>query len=180
MASLTVFIVSQFFGDTSQSVAIPAKLGIHAPLLEVLKNWAIDTVILLLKMLGLIIAIMISLESLNSVGWLEKSLKFFRPFVKVCGLPDRSAMMFVAGLVFGLALASAVIMDEAKKRLMTNEELEYIHISVGINHSLVEDTLFFALLGINVLWLIIPKFLMAIIAVQAYRGVLYLKKKLVR
>ena len=135
MASVTVFIASQFFGDTSQSVVIPAELGVHTPLLEVMKDWAIDTVILLLKILGIVMFILIAREALNSVGWLEKSLRFFRPLMKVCGLPDRGAMMFVAGIVFGLVLASAVIMDEAKKGLMTREELECLHISIGINHS---------------------------------------------
>ena len=177
IASLTVFIASQFFGDTSQSVVIPAELSVHTPLLEVMKNWAVETIILLLKILGIVMFILIALEVLNSVGWLEKSLKFFRPLMKVCGLPDRGAMMFVAGIVFGLVLASAVIMGEAKKGLMTKEELECSHISIGINHSIIEEPVVFSLLGINILWLIIPKLLVSIIAVQAYRGALYLKKK---
>ncbi|HUV75363.1 MAG TPA: nucleoside recognition domain-containing protein [Dehalococcoidales bacterium] len=177
IASLTVFIASQFFGDTSQSVVIPAELSVHTPLLEVMKNWAVETIILLLKILGIVMFILIALEVLNSVGWLEKSLKFFRPLMKVCGLPDRGAMMFVAGIVFGLVLASAVIMGEAKKGLMTKEELECSHISIGINHSIIEEPVVFSLLGINILWLIIPKLLASIITVQAYRGALYLKKK---
>ena len=177
IASLTVFIASQFFGDTSQSVVIPAELSVHTPLLEVMKNWAVETIILLLKILGIVMFILIALEVLNSVGWLEKSLKFFRPLMRVCGLPDRGAMMFVAGIVFGLVLASAVIMDEAKKGLMTKEELECSHISIGLNHSIIEEPVVFSLLGINILWLIIPKLLASIITVQAYRGYLYLKKK---
>jgi len=175
MASLIVFIASQFFGDTSQSVVIP--IGVQAPLLEVLKDWVVDTIILLLKILGIVMFILVALEVLNSVGWLEKSLGFFRPLMKVCGLPDRGAMMFVAGIVFGLVLASAVIMDEAKKGLMTKKELECLHISIGINHSMIEDPAIFSVLGVNIFWLIIPKLLAAIIAVQTYRGALYLKRK---
>ena len=177
IASLTVFIASQFFGDTSQSVTIPAEIGVQAPLLEVLKDWVVNTVILLLKILGIVTFVLIALETLNSMGWLEKSLSLFRPLMKVCGLPDRGAMMFVAGIGFGLILASAVIMDEAKKGLMTKEELECSHISIGINHSMIEDPIVFSILGVNILWLIIPKLLAAIIAVHTYRGALYLKRK---
>ena len=97
--------------------------------------------------------------------------------MRVCGLPDRGAMMFVAGIVFGLVLASAVIIDEAKKGLMTKEELERLHISIGINHSMIEDPAIFSVLGLNILWLIIPKFLASIIAVHTYRGALYIKRK---
>ena len=177
IASLTVFIASQFFGDTSQSVVIPAEIGVQAPLLEVLKGWVVDTIILLLKILGIVTFVLVALETLNSMGWLEKSLGLFRPLMKVCGLPDRGAMMFVAGIGFGLVLASAVIMEEAKKWLMTKEELECSHISIGINHSMIEDPVIFSILGINILWLIIPKLLAAIIAVQTYRGYLYIKRK---
>ena len=42
-AILACLVVSQFFGDTSQSVAVSADLAVHIPLVEALKTWAIDT-----------------------------------------------------------------------------------------------------------------------------------------
>ena len=121
---------------------------------------------------------MILLESLKSLGWIEYLLKFFKPLMGTFGLSDRTAMMWVAAIIFGLFFGGAVIIEEAKKGGLTREELERLHISIGINHSMVEDPALFAVLGLNAFWLWVPRFVMAIIAVQTYRAIKYLKHKL--
>jgi hypothetical protein len=177
-AILTVLIVSQFLGDTSQSVVVPATLTIHTPLLEVLKVWAVDMIYLLLKILGIIMAIMILLESLKSLGWIEYPRKFLRPLMKILGLSDQTAIMWLAANLFGLFYGGALIIEEAKKGTLTKEELENLHISIGINHSMVEDPALFMLLGLNAFWLWVPRFIVVIIVVQAYRSIKQLGKKL--
>ena len=177
MAALTILVISQFFGDTSQSVVVPAELSVYTPLPELLKDWVVDTVLLLLKILGIVMFIMVALESLKSMGWMEYLLRFFRPLMGFMGLSKQTTMMFVAAVIFGLIYGGAVIVEESRKGTLTREELECLHISVGINHSMIEDPAVFSVLGINILWLVIPKFLAAIIAVQAYRGALYIKRK---
>jgi len=71
-------------------------------------------------------------------------------------------------------------LKKPRKEPPTKEELECRHISIGINHSIIEDPVFFSIFGMNIFWLIIPKFLVAIIAVQAYRGINYLKNSHLR
>ncbi len=177
-AVLTVLIVSQFLGDTSQSVIVPAELIAHTPLLEVLKSWALNMIGLLLKIFGIIMFIIILLESLKSLGWIEYLLKFFKPLMGTFGLSDRTAMMWVVAIIFGLFLSGAVIVEEAKKGDLTKEELERLHISIGINHSIVEDPVLFMVLGLNGFWMWVPRFIMAIIVVHTYRAIKYLKNKL--
>ena len=178
VAILTVLLVSQFLGDTSQSVVVPAYLTVQNPLPEVLKVWVVDTIGLLLKILGIIMLIMILLESSKSLGWTEYALKFFRPLMRILGLSERIVMMWVTAIVFGLLYGGAVIVEEAKKGTLTREELEYLHISIGTNHSMLEDPALFAVLGVNIFWLWIPRFIMAVLAVQTYRSLKYLKNKL--
>jgi hypothetical protein len=177
-AILTVIIVSQFLGDTSQSLAIPANLAVQTPLLEVLKDWAIDIIGLLLRILGIVMTIMIMLEFSESMRWTEYSLKFFRPLMRILRLSERTATLWVTSAAFGLMYGGAVIIDEARKGVLTREELERLHISVGINHAMVEDPALFLALGLNPIWLWVPKIIMAIIAVQTYRAISYLKNKL--
>jgi len=176
-AVLTVLIISQFLGDTTRSIAPPADLTVATPIIEVLKVWAVDTIGLLIKIFVIITAIMITLESLNSLGWIERSLKLFKPIVRILGLSDRTAMLWVTAVVFGLLYGGAVIVEEARKGALTKEELERLHISIGINHSMVEDPALFLVLGLNGFWLWVPKFVMAIIAVQTYRVIKHLKKE---
>ncbi len=161
-AILAVLIVSRFLGDTSQSVTVPAALTVHTPLLEVLKSWAINLIGLLLRILGIVMTIMIMLEFSESLRWTEYSLKFFRPLMRILRLSDRTATLWVTSVAFGLMYGGAVIIDEAKKGDLTREELERLHISIGINHAMVEDPALFLVLGLNPFWLWIPKLVMAI------------------
>jgi hypothetical protein len=175
-AVLTVFVVSQFFGDTSQSIVMSTALPTHTPLLDIMTTWARDTGILLLKVFGIIMFIMILLEISRALGWIDRVLIVFKPMMRVLGLSGRTAIMFVAGIIFGLLYGGAIIVAEGKKGTLTREEVEYLHVSLGINHAMIEDPALFAVLGVNILWLWIPRLIMAIIAVQAYRGINYLRK----
>ena len=179
-AILTVLIASQFLGDTSQSLPIAAQITFNAPLLMALKDWAVNLMTLLLKILGIIMVIMIMLELSQSLGWTKRSVRFFRPLMKVLGLPEQAATLWVISVGFGLTYGGAVTIDEAKRGILNKEELERLHISIGINHSMVEDPPLFLALGINPFWIWVPKLLMAIIAVQLYRAIHYLKNKLIR
>ena len=177
-AILAVLVVSQFFTDTNQSVTLPASLTVNTPFIEVLKGWAIDTLSLCGRVFVIIMLVMMALYCSESLGWLKYVRKFFRPLMKVLGLSDRAVMMWVTGAGFGLLYGSAVIIEEANKGALTKEELEHLQISIGINHSIVEETALFLALGVNPFWLLIPRFATAIIAVHTLRAIQYLKSKL--
>lgn len=177
-AILSVLVVSQFLGDTSQSVIAPAELTVHLSFLEFLKGWVVGLAGLLLKIFGIIMFIMIMLESLRALGWIESSLKFFRPLMRFMGLSERTTMMWVAASGFGLLYGGAVIVEEAKNKSLTRDEIERLNISVGINHAMVEDPVLFLAVGLNAFWMWVPKFIMAVAAVQTYRVIRYLKNKL--
>jgi hypothetical protein len=175
-AVLTVFVVSHFFGDTSHTIVMSSALPTHTPLLDIMTTWARDTGILLLKVFGIIMFIMILLEISRVLGWIDRVLIVFKPLMRALGLSGRTAIMFVAGIIFGLLYGGAIIVAEGKKGTLTREEVEYLHVSLGINHAMIEDPALFAVLGVNIFWLWIPRLIMAIIAVQAYRGINYLRK----
>jgi len=177
VAILTVYIVSQFLGDTSQSIVAPANLMVYIPFIEALKSWIIDLITLSVKIFVIVMIVMTILECLRSLGWIKYLLRFFKPCMRVLGLSDRAVMIWVAAVVFGLIYGGAVILEEAEKGTLTKEELEPLHISIGINHSIVEDTALFVALGVSVFWLVIPRLIMAIVVVQAYNAIKYLKNK---
>lgn len=176
-AVLAVLIVSQFLGDTTRSILVATDVTVRAPFVEVLKTWAVDTTWLLIKVFVIIMTIMITLEFSKSLGWIEHLLKLFQPIMKILGLSNRTAMLWVTAVFFGLMYSGAVILEEAKSGDLTKAELEHLHISIGINHSMVEDTALFLALGLNAFWLWVPKFVIAIIAVQTYRAIKYFKQK---
>jgi len=176
-AILAVLIVSQFFTNTTQDIVMPAALTAATSFTEVLKVWAVETGWLLAKILGIVMAVMIGLESLKSLGWVEYLLKVFQPAMRILGLSRRAAMLWITAVLFGVLYGGAVIIEEAGRAGLSKDELEYLNISIGINHSMVEDPALYLALGLNAFWLWIPRLVTAIVAVQAYRAVKYLKGK---
>jgi len=179
-AILTVLVVSQFFTDTTQSITVANTSAESIPFLEFLKAWGLNILELLLKILGIIMVIMILLESLRASGFSGAPLRTLSPLVKLLGLSKRVVMIWLAAIIFGVLYGGAVIVEEAKRAGLTKEEVECFHLSVGVNHSMVEDPSLFAVLGLNIFWLWVPRFITAIIAVQTYRAVIYLKNRLLR
>lgn len=176
VAILTVLIISQFLGDTTQSIAVPDNLMVQTPLVEVLRVWALDMIGLLIKIFVIIMTVMLILQSLRSLGWTEYLFNFSKPLMRILGLSNRAAVPWVTAVVFGLMYGGAVIVEEAKRGDLTKAELEHLHISIGVNHSMVEDPALFLAFGLNGFWLWVPKLVMAIITVQVFRAVKYLKK----
>jgi hypothetical protein len=176
---ITVLVVSRFMGDTSQSVA-PAVIGFQALLLDVLKDWAVGLVGTLTKIFGIIMGIMIALSCLRSLGWIDYMLLVFRPLGRLFGLEERTATMFMAAVIFGLLYGGAVIVEEAKKEAFSTEELEYLHMSIGINHAMLEDPALFTVIGLPAFWMWVPKLITAIVTVQGCKGLRFLRSKLVR
>jgi hypothetical protein len=176
-AILTVLIVSQFFSDTTRSVIVPTYVTAATPFIEVIKVWGVDTIELLIKILVIIMAVMIALECIKSLGWMRHLLNFSKPVMKVLGLSHRTALLWATATVFGLMYSGAVIIEEAKRGVLTKEELERLHISIGTNHSMVEEPALWLALGLNGFWLWVPRLITAIAAAQIYGVVIYSKKK---
>lgn len=164
-------VVSRFFSDTGQSVAVSANLAVHTPFVEAVKAWAGSTGSLLIKIIVIVMLVMVTLECLKSLGWIKYLLKFSRPFMRILGLSERTATMWIAAVAFGMVYGGAVITEESKNESLTKEELEYLHISIGINHSMVEDPALFLALGLNIFWLMVPRFVTAAIAVHLCRAI---------
>jgi hypothetical protein len=148
-----------------------------------LQDWARDTGILVVKMLAIVLLIMTTLEVSRSMGWMDRVIAAFRPVARVFGLGEQTTTMFVAGTVFGLLYGGAVIVEEASRfgpgPGLRKADIEYLHISLGINHSMIEDPALFAALGLSPFWLWVPRLVMAIAVVQVLRGIRHIGSILV-
>jgi len=69
--------------------------------------------------------------------------------MRLLGLPDRAAILWVTAVVFGLMYGGAVIQEEARQGDLTGAQLDRLHVSIGINHSIVEDPVLFMAPGLK-------------------------------
>ena len=75
----------------------------------------------------------------------------------------------MTAVVFGLSYGGAIIVEEAKNGHLNEDELKILHLSIGMNHSIVEDPALFLPLGVHPFWLYVPRLLMAIVTVRLLR-----------
>lgn len=164
---VTVIVVAQFLDVSAgiQATAIAAAPQAKKTLWEVVHAWGVSTFFLGIKIFLIVMALMIVLCLLKAFDTIPFLVKILKPFLKLMGLDERVGLLWLTAVVFGIAYGAAVIVEEAKEGNFSAEELERLHISIGINHSMVEDPTLFATLGLSVFWLWIPRLITAIVAV---------------
>ncbi len=167
MAIVTVMIVAPFLATgtvTSASVGLPASV----PLLAMLRIWSISTAYLVIKLFLIIMGILILLEILKALSWIDPIVKWLAPMLRVFGLSEKVGILWLTGAFFGLVYGSAVIIEEAKEGHLSKDELQELHLSIGANHSIIEDPVFFLAMGLNAFWLWVPRLVMAALVVRLF------------
>jgi Fe2+ transport system protein B len=178
VATVTVLIVSRFFDMSVTIRAITDEVPAQSQSFVImLKGWGVATLPLIIRIFFIIMFILTMLEILKSFGWINQIVKFLSPLLRTMGLSRRVGILWMTAVIFGLAYGGAVIVEETKNEQLTKEELEELHLSIGINHSMIEDPSLFLPLGISPFWLWVPRLLMAVIAVRFLTLWQYFKKK---
>ena len=171
-ASITVMIVSPWLSGPDSGAALlaaPAALTVQPPLGVMLGHWLETTGWICLKILIIIMVIMILLEIVKTFDWIIPIVRIFDPFLKLMGLDQKVGLLWMTAIIFGLAYGGAVIVEEAKAEHLTKEDLQMLHLSISINHSMVEDPLLFISLGLSAAWLYIPRIVVAVVTVHLIR-----------
>jgi hypothetical protein len=153
-------------------VSSPAAMTFAA----LLKQWCLATALLALQILVIIVAIMIMLEVMKAYKIIDRLVRVLNPILKILGLDHNVGMLWLAAVIFGIAYGGAVIVEETRRGQYGREELQRLHLSIGINHAMIEDPLLFLPLGIGAFWLWIPRLVAAVAAVYFYNFLMKLKK----
>ena len=147
----------------------PAGAAPSLPLTEMLQQWLRTTVILCGKIFLIIMGIMTLLETMKFLDWIKYIVRIFSPLLRLMGLDAQMGLLWMTAIVFGLAYGGAVIVEEAKAEHLSKDELEILHLSIGINHSMVEDPPLFISLGLSPAWLYLPRLVVAVVTVHLIR-----------
>ncbi|MCJ8500188.1 iron transporter [Desulfatitalea alkaliphila] len=172
VASVVTVMVSARFMDTGSVSATAAQLTAAAPstlpFTTVLGQWALAMLYLSLKIFLIIMVLMIVLSAMKNfhlLGWL---IRLLSPVLRTLGLNQRVGTLWLTAAAFGIAYGAAVILEEVREGNLTKDELERLHMSIGINHSMIEDPALFMVLGISAFWLWVPRLITAIVAVHLF------------
>lgn len=164
-AILTVMAVAPFF-DITTPVLETAGItsGTPRPIIDALREWAFTTLSLSIKIFIIIMCILTTLEILKTFDLINPMVRLLNPLLKIMGLNQKVGFLWLTAVVFGVAYGGAVIVEEVKAGHLSKKELEELHLSIGINHALVEDPSLFLSLGLSPFWLWVPRLIVAVIA----------------
>jgi hypothetical protein len=168
LASVVTVYAMTFFIQTDPSAAVQAgALGASTQAFRLMvADWGISMLNLSVKVFFIIMAILTLLEIAKSMGWVMPLVKVLSPFLRILGLSEKVGILWMTAVVFGLTYGGALIVEEARQGHISKGELEELQLSIGINHSMVEDPFLFLTFGISALWLWVPRLITAMAATR--------------
>lgn len=180
---LFVSFAVTFILAKTMGVKEPVLLGSSTPvaaenlaLLPALLDWAIDMIALCIKIFAIIMPLMTALETMRAFNIIDRIVGAAAPIFKIMGLSQATGMLWLTATIFGLAYGAAVIVEETKANDFSRDELTRLQLSIGINHSMIEDPALFLSLGIAPLWLWIPRLVAAIAAIYLFNTVNFFRR----
>ena len=157
----TQYIASQESSFTTETQNI-ASLQSH------LLTWLANTLSLCIKIILIITALMYGQYLLKRYGIINKIARPLAPLMRLCGLQPDSAFLWLVAQIVGLTYGAGIMAQEIEESGADHKELHRINLHICVNHSLIEDTAIFCMLGVAWYFLVIPRLIFAIIIVQTY------------
>lgn len=171
MAFVVTFICAVFLDVTPQTSVTqgPAVLqGIEQNFVEMLQTWGLSTIKLVIQIFCIIMPLMVVLEIAKRLNIIQGITRLISPVLSIMGLDRSTGMLWLTAAVFGLAYGAAVIVEETKNNSYKKDDLVKLHLSIGVNHAMIEDPALFLPLGLPVFWLWVPRLVSAILATWLY------------
>lgn len=134
-------------------------------LLEVLSTWLLSQLKMIVMVFGIIYSLMVLQRLIEAYNLLPKLSELFAPLMHIFGLSRQATYMWLVGNVLGLSYGSAVMLELEEKGVITREEANDVNYHLIMNHSMLEDTIVFAVTGISAFWIISTRVLFAMLLV---------------
>ncbi|WP_457551328.1 iron transporter [Desulfobacula sp.] len=171
MALSVTFVCAKIMGvtpETGGAMGVGTFAKETQPFMIMLKFWGLGTFKLIVQIFCIIMSLMVILEVSKEFNIISFIMKLTSPVLAVMGLDRSTGMLWLTASIFGLAYGSAVIVEDTQSNVYRKEDLTKLHLSIGINHGMIEDPALFLPLGLPLFWLWVPRLAAAIIATWLY------------
>ena len=132
-------------------------------------DWARGMARLCVKIVVLISGLMILQRVLEEFGVTRLLGRWMRLPLRLFGLPGDTAFLWIVANVLGLAYGSGVLMDHVSRGRLSRSNADLLNYHIAISHSLLEDTLLFVAIGVSAWWIVLPRLVLAGVAVWLRR-----------
>ncbi|HOG15856.1 MAG: hypothetical protein A4E73_04061 [Syntrophaceae bacterium PtaU1.Bin231] len=168
-AVATVLVIAPWIGSTPDLAGGPSATVPSVTFAQMLLAWVETTSLLCLKIFVIIMTLLMLLDVLREMGWVEPLVGVLSPLLWLMGLNRKMGFLWLTAVLFGLTYGGAMIVEEARTGSLRRDDLELLQMSVGIHHSVVEDPALLLSLGLSAFWLYVPRLAVAIATVRFLR-----------
>lgn len=170
MALLTAWILNRILPENYTGTLLVAHRDAGGTSFgAVMQGWATAQARLLPLMFAMIVSLNVLQQLLREFRLIGRLTAPLAPLMRIFGLSPDSAFLWVVLNTLGLTYGSSVMIGEVETGAVPRREARLLNAHAAMNHSLLEDTLLYAALGIGLFWLLVPRLAMAMAVVWAMR-----------
>ena len=148
--------------------------------LEVFVLWFTSSMKVVISILIIVTALMILHYILEEFNLMKGLSSVFSPLMRLFGLPQDAAFLWLVGNVVGLAYVGGIMVEQMEQRKLSYGDGNLLNHHLAVCHSLLEDTIIFAAIGVPVLWVVPTRLFFAIAVVWILRGYSYMYARKVK
>lgn len=162
-------IANMLLPEDARIFTLTASSIEYSSIYDVISVWLVSS-LNLAKILGFIVTSLMLLQSLlEEYGVIRHMCRFITPLMNIMGLSSKASFLWLVGNIVGLSYGSAIMINMVSEGKIEKYEADLANRHLAISHSLLEDTVLFASLGVCAWWLLLFRIPLAIIAVWAKR-----------
>lgn len=170
MALVTAWILNRILPENySGTLLLAHHENTDTSFAAVMQSWALAQAKLLPLMFVIIISLNILQQILREFHWIGYLTTPLAPLMKIFGLAPGSAFLWIVLNTLGLAYGSSVMIGEVTNGQIPLHDARRLNAHAAMSHSLLEDTLLYFTLGIGLIWLMVPRIVMAMAVVWTMR-----------
>lgn len=158
-AGIVINLVWQGGGDIAQYGMVPEVTAQPETWGAILLLGLQKAVFGVLQLAMIVIPLMVMIQIAKDLKWLDAFSKAVAPVTRFLGMKENTSMTLASGLLIGLAMGSAVMIQAVEEDGVSRRDVTLAFIFLVACHAVIEDTLIFIPLGIPV-W---PLFLIRIV-----------------
>lgn len=117
-------------------------------------EWLIDTLLYVLVLIFAVVALLLLMDVLKALGFIELLNKLLRPLLSLVGVDRQLAPVATTGVLLGVVYGGALMMDEVRANNYSKRAVFTAMLLVSLMHALIEDTLVVLAIGAN-LWIVL-------------------------
>lgn len=116
---------------------------------DVLVSWLLSSLRMTVMLFSIISALNILYKILLEYNLIIKLTKAIKPVLSFFGLSESVGFLWLIGYIVGLAYGGAMMIEQMDDGKVTKDDVKLLNYHLAVSHSVLEDNLVFAALGVS-------------------------------